>query len=186
MNIPEQRLVTLILQRDRRAPRILFEETSGALMSVAVRYLRDREAAEDVLQDAYIKIFGALERWEYRGPGSLVAWMKKIVVNESLKALDQRRKSHPVEDLSSLPDLPDEEYDESIRLTSDEIMQLVRELPEGYRTVFNLYVIEGRSHIEIGKLLHISPDSSASQLHRAKKSLIKSINMMKKEKVKYG
>lgn len=147
----------------------LYAAYADYLAGVCYRYVTNDEDVKDVLQESLIKIFTEFVSFDYRGAGSLTAWMRRIVVNECLQLL--RRQSHdPLLLDTELPDLPDEEPDTN-RLTTRELMYLLRKLPDGYRTVLNLYVIEGRSHKEIAELLHIKPDSSASQLHRAKNML---------------
>ena len=107
--------------------------------------------------------------------------MTRIAVNESLQLL-RRQKNDPLLLDTELPDLPDEDPDTDV-LTPEVLVRLLRKLPEGYRTVLNLYVIEGKSHKEIAELLHIKPDSSASQLHRAKNMLAHFINEYKSKLV---
>lgn len=174
----EQQIVEAFRRGDTSAMDDLFTLFSGYLMGVGTRYIADDDELKDVLQEAFIKIFTQFHSFQYRGKGSLKAWMMRIMVNECLMALRQKRRIDVV-DNEEVPDLPDEEPDTE-GLDSNVLMEMIRRLPEGYRQVLNLYVIEGLSHKEIGQMLHIKPDSSASQLHRAKAMLAKMIKDYKR------
>lgn len=174
----EQQIVEAFRRGDTSAMDDLFTLFSGYLMGVGTRYIADDDELKDVLQEAFIKIFTQFHSFQYRGKGSLKAWMMRIMVNECLMALRQKQKTDVV-DNEEVPDLPDEEPDTE-GLDSNVLMEMIRRLPEGYRQVLNLYVIEGLSHKEIGQMLHIKPDSSASQLHRAKAMLAKMIKDYKR------
>ena len=145
------------------------------LTGVCARYIDNDDDLKDVLQDSFIKVFTHIREFHYRGAVSLQAWATRIVVNRSLTFLkEQRRNGFATLDL----DVADEKETEDppIRdIPPEAIHQMVRELPAGYRTVFNLYVFENKSHQEIADLLGIKRDSSASQLHRAKNMLAQKI-----------
>ena len=167
MNIPgrdnEQHILDLFRRGDSSAMDALYACYADYLTGVCYRYITNDEDLKDVLQESFIKIFTQISSFEYRGSGSLQAWMTLLLDTE-------------------LPDLPDEDPDTD-ELTPEVLVRLLRKLPEGYRTVLNLYVIEGKSHKEIAELLHIKPDSSASQLHRAKNMLAHIINEYKSKLV---
>lgn len=166
----ERKIVDLFRRGDVSAMDVLYAEYANYLTAVCARYVSDDDDVKDILQEAFIKIFTTIDTFDYRGTGSLKAWMGRIVVNESLQWLRQRKRSPFDRMEADPPDLPDDDP-ETDDLSSDELTQLVRQLPEGYRVVLNLYVVEGKSHKEIAQLLGIKPDSSASQLHRAKNML---------------
>lgn len=174
----EQQIVEAFRRGDASAMDDLFTLFSGYLMGVGTRYIADDDELKDVLQEAFIKIFTQFHSFQYRGKGSLKAWMMRIMVNECLMALRQKQKTDIVNN-EEVPDLPDEEPDTE-SLDGNVLMEMIRRLPEGYRQVLNLYVIEGLSHNEIGQILHIKADSSASQLHRAKAMLAKMIKDYKR------
>lgn len=177
----EQMIVQLFRRGDASAMDVLYAEYANLLTAVCARYISDDDDVRDVLQEAFIKVFTTIGTFEYRGAGSLKAWLSRIVVNESLLWLRQRRRS-PIDRMEAdPPDLPDDDP-ETAGLSSDELTQLVRQLPDGYRAVLNLYVVEGKSHKEIAKLLGIKPDSSASQLHRAKNLLARIIKDYKRHR----
>jgi len=147
------------------------------LLSVCRRYTRDEAMARDVLQEVLLRIFQHIS--DYREQGSFEAWMRRIAVRRSLQWMEKscfRHELHPV-------DLPD--HQEAIpavyaSLGAEEIMKLVGQLPVGFRTVFNLYVVEGYSHKEIAELLDISENTSRSQLARARKTLQHQLTVLKK------
>ncbi len=167
----EQRLVKRLQEGDKTAARAFYARYANSLAGICMRYIADEEDLKDVLQNALAHIFSHIGEFEYRGPGSLKAWATKVVVNESLKFL--RTKEHHVE-LQQNYDVVDE-HDDDIPPLSDippnAIRQMLSRLPTGYRTVLNLYVMEGKSHQEIATLLGIAKDTSASQLYKAKKML---------------
>ncbi len=160
---------------DRGAQRELYDRHSSPLLAIAMRYLGNREAAEDALHDALIKIFGAVGSFDYRGEGSLRAWMSRIVVNTSLEQLRRRKPERVASvDLAGLSDEQLAAEDDPPRgdsIPTEQLLQFVAELPEGYRTVFNLFCVEGYSHREIAQRLGINEKSSSSQLLRAKRLL---------------
>lgn len=145
------------------------------MLAVCYRYVGDIDEAHDVLHDAFIKIFS---NFTFRGECSLATWMTRVMMTQSIDYLRRKQRFNQliVSD-DHLPDVVDEvEAAESGSQLSEEIlMQFVAELPDGCRTVFNLYVFEEKSHKEIARLLHIKEHSSTSQLHRAKSLLAKRI-----------
>lgn len=161
----------------------LFCTYAGYLSGVGARYVDD-EDLKDVLQESFIKIFTHLHSFHYKGEGSLRAWMTRIVVNEALLTLRRRKASPEVLFDKEPPEVADEAPDTE-GLTPETLVKLIRKLPEGYRQVLNLFAIEGKSHKEIGQLLGIKPDSSASQFHRAKSMLARLIKEYKKG-LEYG
>ena len=148
--------------------KVLYGRYVGYLTAVCSRYIADDDEVKDVLQDAFIKIFQSMDRFSYRGEGSLKAWMTRIVVNDALKSL-RRKKPLPLSPV--LSDITEDEEPDFGRVPLDILQGMIRKLPEGYRTVFNLFVFEDKSHKEIASLLGIKENSSASQLHHAKAQL---------------
>ncbi|MDE5665193.1 MAG: sigma-70 family RNA polymerase sigma factor [Duncaniella sp.] len=150
------------------------------LTAVCSRYLLEEEDMKDVLQESFIKIFASIGDFCFRGEGSLKAWMIKVVVNESLKFIRKSTRIDFTEVTDQHADMPDEEP-EVDTIPSEVIYGFIRQLPDGYRMIFNLYVVEGRSHKEISGLLGIKESTSASQLHRAKAILAEKIRSYQKE-----
>ena len=175
----EQELLNLFRSRKADAMRLFYERYAGFLTAVCTRYITDADSAKDVLQESLISIFGAIDKFSYRGEGSLKAWASRIVVNTALKSLRQHGKLSFVDDL---PDVCEEEETPQLqRLPAKVLHGFIRELPDGYRTVFNLFVFEKKSHKEIASLLGIKENSSASQYFRARAQLEKEINQYLKQ-----
>ncbi len=176
----ERTILSLFKKNDPSAMSILYNEYAGWLTAVCSRYVGNGDDCKDVLQETFIKIFTQIHTFEYRGKGSLKAWAGRIAVNEALQML-RRKAATPIENSETLPDMPDEQPDVE-SLSTQEMADMIKKLPQGYRTVFNLYAVEGRSHKEIAAMLGIKPDTSASQFHKAKNMLAKMINDYKKQK----
>lgn len=179
----ERELIRQIVQGNRIAMKRFYDDYAGYLTAVSARYISNRDDIKDVLQDSFLKIFNAIHMFEYRGEGSLRAWASRIVANESLRHLSANEKmqfiSLPEEELLLAAEEPEPDFDD-IPVTV--IQEMIRTLPPGYRTVFNLYVFEQKSHREIASMLHIAESSSASQLHRAKAILMKEIELYRLKK----
>ena len=152
----EERWLRKALDGDNTATEWIYRRHGRYLSALCSRYITEDEDIKDVLQESFIKIFTSLDSFKYRGEGSLKAWMAKITLNEILKFV--RNNSMETEDIPT-----------------DVLHQFIRELPDGYRTVFNLYVIDDKNHKEIAQLLGIKENTSASQLHKAKSMLAQKI-----------
>ena len=171
--LSELELLKRIRSGEASGMRLLYDRYIGYLTAVCSRYVVDSAAVKDILQDAFVKVFSKLDGFEYRGEGSLKAWMSRIVVNDSLKNLRGAGR------LKYVDELPDTEGEGEIEGMPDvpvrELAEMIKSLPDGYRTVFNLFVFEKKSHREIAGLLGIKEDSSASQFFRARAMLAKKI-----------
>ena len=172
----EKEEISLVKQGDISAMRSLYDRHIGYLTAVCSRYVVNEEDVKDVLQDSFVKMFTSISKFEYRGKGSVRAWLTKVVVNESLVFLRQNSRMEMVYPEQELPDLPDEDNSGITDISPEVIQKMVHKLPQGYRTVFCLYVFEHKSHKEIASLLGIKADTSASQLHKAKDMLARLIN----------
>lgn len=169
----EQDLAHWVSRGDNQAMKVLYQRYVGYLSAVCSRYIRDDDQVKDILQEAFLKIFRGMDRFRYQGEGSLRAWMARIVLNDTLKVLRKKKTVPLIRDLPDREDVPAPDF-QAVPLK--ELQRMIRELPDGYRTVFNLYVMEDKSHKEIARLLGIKENSSASQLHHAKAMLAKSIH----------
>jgi len=169
-------LLNRLKEQDRAAQKWLYERYSPLMFSVCRRYLHAREDAEEALVSGFFKVFSQVE--SYSGTGSFEGWIRRIMVNECLMML---RKNQPLTfpgDESQIPDRVDS-FNIEADISAREILELLDQLPPGYRTVFNLYVIEGFKHIEIAETLGISINTSKSQLILAKeklRTLLKTMN----------
>lgn len=172
----EEELSKRCRQGDNRARKVLYELYAGRMLGVCLRYAGDRDTAQDLLHDGFLKVFASFDKFSWRGEGSLRAWMERVMVNTALQFL---RKNDVMNQSLALDEVP-ETFDEPDASTVETIpekvlMHFVSELPVGYRTVFNLYTFEDKSHKEIAQLLGINEKSSASQLFRAKGVLAKKV-----------
>lgn len=173
--------LALRMQRgDQKAMREVYNLHAGRLMGVAARYLPQEEDRRDVLQEAMIKAFTHAGSFSPRGGTGLRQWLTRIVVNECLNFLKRGKRMAFSRDDAAIAAIPDDESDPT-GIAYDTILSMIQQLPAGYRTVFNLYVFEKKSHAEIGRQLGISPGTSASQLLRAKRLLARQINEYRKQ-----
>ena len=180
----EEGLIKGCLKGDRTAQRHLYDSYSGKFLAICMRYLKDREHAEDVMIESFMKIFEKLP--QFQSKGSFEGWMKRIVVTQALMKLRSNRHLMMEVNMEDEHSLHAHQY-ELTHLEAAELMELVQSLPVGYRTVFNLYAIEGYSHQEIGDLLGISESTSKSQLNRARNSLKEKIaSLSPKIKTNHG
>lgn len=168
----EQRLAEQIRRGDNAAMRVFCSLYVSHLKAICTRYVTDSEDASDVLQETLISIVTHISDFHYLGQGSLKAWATRIAVNESLNYIRRNRRQELTLQEQYIDDIAEEEEDPPIEdIPPEVIQQMVRQLPTGYRTVFNLYVFEDKSHQEIAQLLGTSVKTSISQLHKAKNLL---------------
>lgn len=168
LSMKEKELIEGALRGDERASRALFERYAPMLMGVCQRYCRTQAEAEDVLQDAFIRLFEKLPMYGFQG--SFAGWARRLTVNVALKTYQRKRYTMEQNGIDHLPEeggAPTAYAD----LGEQELLEMIKALPDGYRLVFNLYAIEGYSHKEIGELLDIQEASSRSQLLKARKML---------------
>jgi RNA polymerase sigma-70 factor (ECF subfamily) len=155
----------------------LYELHASAMMSVCMRYVGNKEAAKDLLQDGFIKVFTKIRT--YSGTGSFQGWMRRVFVTTALEHLrrnDVFRASSSIDDYNEA--MENAEVSAVEQLSADELLACIAGLPSGYRTVFNLFAIEGYSHSEIAGMLNISESTSRSQFMRARKVLQRSVKSL--------
>ena len=167
----DNELTERLLRNDRKAIQELYGLTVRYLLAVCQRYVVNEEDVRDILQETYIKAFKNIHSFKQQNGGSLVAWMTRIAVNESLMLLRRKHKDAFIETSKELPDCEDDLEVE--RFSTEQVHNAIQQLPTGYRVVLNLYAFEDKSHKEIAQPLGIKEASSASQLHRAKNMLRK-------------
>lgn len=151
---------------DRRSQKAIYDMLSGKMYAVCLRYMGDRESAEDVLQDGFVTLFSKLE--SYSGEGSFEGWARKIFVNTALMSLRKKDALKGSEDVNAAYGIMTDDPSALDSIGYKDLLRMIAELPPGFRTVFNMYVIEGYSHKEIGEELGISETTSRSQLQRAR------------------
>ena len=173
--LTEDQLVRGCVLKHEAAQKAVFELYAGKMLGVCMRYARNNADAEDMLQDAFIKVFDKIK--QFKGEGSFEGWIRKIVVNTALKKYsliryDKEISGHDGVDADHYLSTEPGAY---AHLSEKELLQLINNLPDGYRFVFNMYVIEGYSHDEIAKMLGIQSGTSRSQLAKARMMLQKQI-----------
>lgn len=171
--LDDSQLTDLCKAKDEVAQKTLYDKYANKMMRTCLRYLNDEMESEDAMIEGFVKVFSKIDTFEFRGKGSLEGWIKRIMVNESLMLL-RKRKMDQVE-LDKVHHLSSDKANAESQLMEETIVEVIKELPNGYRTVFNMYVIEGYSHKEIGQRLNISENTSKSQLSKARASLSKSL-----------
>lgn len=161
-----QQIIALCKKGDRTAQRALFDTLSSKMFPVCLRYMGSREAAEDVLQEGFISLFSKLD--SYSGEGSFEGWARKVFVNTALMTLRKNDVMKQSEDIESAWGVSSEDAGALQNISYKELMAMIAGLPPGFRTVFNMSVIEGFSHKEISEALGITEATSRSQLQRAR------------------
>ncbi len=175
----EMEMLDGCLKGDATSQRKLFESHSPRVYSLILRYVAQEDAAADVLQETFLRVFNSVDRFTWRGNGSLRAWIDRIAVNMALNYMRDKRNmataaQQPVDSLGD--DEPYEPEPSMVdKIDTDTLMGFIAELPDGYRTVFNMYCINGFSHKQIAEKLGINEKSSSSQLARAKALLARRI-----------
>lgn len=180
----EENIAEGIRKGDNRAMRHFYAQYGGLLAATCSRYVNNEDDVKDLMQDAMVNIIQNIDNFTYKGKGSLRAWATRIVVNQALNFVKSQKRFHDTfadKDLGNLS-LADNEEPDISDVPAEVIHRLISQLPDGYRTVFNLFAIEGKSHKEIAALLGIKADTSASQFFRAKNILAKQIENYKRNK----
>lgn len=175
----EQELIDGVRRGDQEAMKRIYLLHARYLTAVCSRYVVNPEDVRDTLQDSFVAIFGNIDKYRPKENASLRSWMTRIVVNNSLHFLRKSEKMQFIEPVDEYADVV-EETAETDGIPYEEVRKLIGELPAGYRSVFNLYVFERKSHKEIAHILGIKEATSASQFHKAKKMLAVKINEYKK------
>jgi len=166
--LTEDELIRGCLRGKAQCQRDLYERFAGKMYAVCLRYARSREDAADILQEGFIKVFSKLEQFQFNG--SFEGWIRKVMVNTALRAYQKQRFEFEQSGYERLPELP-VDPDAMAMLSETELLNLVRQLPDGYRAVFNLVAIEGYSHAEAATMLGIQESTSRSQLTKARRHL---------------
>ncbi len=180
---PESDLINGCLQGDRRMQEELYRRFSPRMYAVCLRYAGSAEEAEDILQEGFIKVFKKME--SYRGDGSFEGWIRRIFVNTAIEHFRRKRYLQPVTEKEENT-LEGNYLSVLDELAERDILALVQQLSPGYRTVFNMYVVEGYTHKEIGDIMGISEGTSKSQLSRAKVILQEMVKKFLEEKENKG
>ena len=168
-------LINGCLEGDRRSQKILYDKFSAKMYAVCLRYMGNADDAQDILQDGFIKVFKNLDK--FRGEGSFEGWIRRIMANTAIEQLRRKKINFTTSDKEELleykaPGAVD-------NLSEKDLLKIVSELSPGYRTVFNMYVVDGFGHKEIGEIMGISEGTSKSQLARARMILQEKVKALK-------
>ncbi len=175
-----KKLIKALKNKNPKAQEQLFKKYADYLYRICYRYLKNRDLCQDVLTQSFLNIFQSIEKTDIQEEHVLKAWMKKITINQSL--MEIRKNIHFSNTLELIEDIEESELTSDEKLLEDDLIQMVLNLPDGYRTVFSLFAIEGYKHEEIAQKLNISIGTSKSQLSKARKLLKE---MITKTEVRY-
>lgn len=164
--LAEKELILQCLEENAKAQKQLYEQYAPKLWPVCLRYAKNRMSAEDIMQEGFIRIYKYLGY--YKGEGSFEGWLRRTMVNTAINYYKKNLKQSAERNIDFVYGLKNDDVDAVSKMTADEILSVVQSLPDGYRTIFNLFVIEGYPHKEIAKILNISENTSKSQLSRAR------------------
>jgi RNA polymerase sigma factor (sigma-70 family) len=162
--VSETDLIRGCMEGDRRMQKLLYDQFSSKMYAVCLRYMGNSDDAQDILQEGFIKVFRNLEK--FRGDGSFEGWMRRIFVNTAIEQIRKRKTDLSLTEKEEVIELKAVSALDNIN--EKDLLQIVSELSPGYRTVFNMYVVEGFNHKEISETLGISEGTSKSQLARAR------------------
>jgi len=174
-NEPLFEIIEGCVKGDRKCQQIIYERFYGKMLGACMRYSKDREEAKDILQDGFVKVFTNINK--YGASGSFEGWIRKIIVNTAIDFI--RKSKHTIQYADSdyieenADETTEEENSEYSNISANEVMEAVQQLPTSYRTVFNMFVVDGFSHKEIAGQLGISEGTSKSNLSKAKMNLKK-------------
>lgn len=182
----DSQLIEACKKKDRDAQRRLYEQYAPKMLGVCLRYCKDIETARDLLHDGFFRVFTHIG--SYSGNGSFEGWLRRIFVNLAIENYRlERKRNRMIIDIEQIESdafiFSDDDFYDMGDLTQEDLLSMIRSLPQSYRTVFNLFVFEDMSHKEIGELLGINESTSRSQYSRARAILRKKINaILKKNK----
>ena len=169
----EKQLIKYLKINKRLAQKAIYEKYADSMYLLCYRYISSKEDTEEVVMQGFLKIFENIENFRYNDKGSFSAWIRKIMVNESLMFLRQKKQFEISDDYDLTENYCSDEYFE---IDTEYLYQSISKLPIGYRTVFNMHIIDGISHKEIAETLNISVNTSKSQLSKARKLLQKKLS----------
>jgi RNA polymerase sigma-70 factor (ECF subfamily) len=184
MTVNEQ-IIDGCINGDRDAQEVLYKAYSPTMFGICLRYSKSRDEAQDIMQEGFIKVFGNIHK--FRKEGSLEGWVKRIMVNTSLNYIQKQKRSQYHKDIDEINELNIEQMEEpepDIQYNQKELLDIVQKLPDGYKSVFNLYVFEKYKHREIAEILGISVNTSKSQLSKARVFLQKELHKLTQQKKK--
>lgn len=176
MNI-DKTFIKRLKSGDDRAQKAFYQQFAPRMFGICLRFSSNRAEAEDMLQEGFIRVFNHIK--DFRGEGSIEGWVRRTIINTAINIYKKRIKQGISTELEYAREKVRNENQIIEKMAADELLEVIQQLPDGYRAVFNLNVIEGYSHKEIGEMLDISENTSKSQLSRARVSLQKKIQNLK-------
>jgi len=175
----DKSFIIKLLRNDKKAQEAFYQQLAPKMYGVCLRFALDKDDAADILQDGFIRVFVHLK--DFRGEGSLEGWVRRTIVNTAINYYNKKIKQGVKTDLDQVKDTNQTRSLVVENMSTRELLNMINELPDGYRTVFNLNIIEGYTHKEIGEMLGISENTSKSQLSRARASLQKRLKIIEKK-----
>jgi RNA polymerase sigma factor (sigma-70 family) len=173
--LSEHELIRGCLRGSAQCQRDLYERFAGKMYAVCLRYARTSADAADILQEGFLKVYSKLGQFQFQG--SFEGWVRRVMVNTALRAYQRQRFDYEMSGYERLPDAP-VDPDAISALSEAELLALIRQLPDGYRAVFNLVAIEGYSHAEAAEMLEIQESTSRSQLTKARRWLCEQLEVI--------
>jgi RNA polymerase sigma factor (sigma-70 family) len=174
----DKELIERCLENDPRAQEFLYKRYSRRMYGVCLRFARNTLEADDILQEGFIKVFSFLK--DFRQDGSLEGWIRRTIVNTAINYYHSKENEWKETSIDKAESYYSTTEDILGKISAADLLYIIHELPEGYRMVFNLYVIEGYNHQEIAEMLNISENTSKSQLSRARMALQERLEKRKK------
>jgi len=169
----EEQLINGCVNGNREAQKALYEKYSRKMMAVCLRYVKNTEDARDVMQEGFVKLFSNLPK--YKSSGSFDSWVYKIFANSALEFIRRNHLLSYTDDFDDYDDIDEPDEASVWDVPPEVVMDSIRSLPDGFRTIFNMYAVDGYSHKEIAEKLKITESTSRSQYMRARKMLQKMI-----------
>jgi RNA polymerase sigma factor (sigma-70 family) len=177
-----QDIIKGCVKREYKYQKLLYTKYASLLYAICLRYLKNTDDAKDALQDCFVKVYDKIS--SFNNEGSFDGWIKRLAVNNCLMVLREKKKAVFVDEIYIPVEFDNDDEEDGYDIDKQTLFNMIQELPDGYRTVFNLYVIDGFSHKEIAEKMGINEGTSKSQLARAKKILRDKITLLQNEQEK--
>ncbi len=175
----EAEIIKKCCKQDNIAQKLLYEKYASVMYAICLRYAYNKPEAEDILQEGFLKVFSNIN--DFNGQGSFEGWLKRIFINTAITHYHRNRKHNFQNGFDEIHESQVSDFSfETAEFTQDELLNVIQDLPDGYRIVFNLYAIEGYKHKEIAEILAIDIGTSKSQYSRAKAMIREKLDKMKK------
>ncbi len=175
----DKKFIKRLVDKDKTAQVEFYHYFSAKMYGVCLRFAKDVDDANDMMQEGFIRVFNHIG--DFRGEGSIEGWVRRTMVNTAINYYKRKFRKGKTVSIDVVAERTDESVHIVEQMSVNELLELIRQLPTGYRTVFNLNVIEGYTHKEIGQMLNISENTSKSQLSRARSVLQKKIREIRKK-----